>query len=85
MSFASAEHSPAADELVIVIRIEWSDQKMNTVRRTLNEVSILERDMRHGNYHELLTFYIALFSELLGMKKKDKVEEFQANFKIFKG
>ena len=38
------------DELVLVIDIEWSDKRTNTVKRTLNEVSILERDMRHGNF-----------------------------------
>ena len=37
-----------ADELVLIIDIEWSDNRKNTVKRTLNEVSILERDMRHG-------------------------------------
>ena len=38
------------DELVLVIDIEWSDKRTNTVKRTLNEVSILERDMRHGEF-----------------------------------
>ena len=37
-----------ADELVLIIDIEWSDNRKNTVKRTLNEISILERDMRHG-------------------------------------
>lgn len=38
------------DELVLTIQIEWSDNRTNDVTRTLNEVSILERDMRHGMY-----------------------------------
>ena len=37
------------DELVLEIDITWSDERKNQVKRTLNEVSILERDMRHGN------------------------------------
>lgn len=36
------------DELVLEIDITWSDKRENSVKRTLNEVSILERDMRHG-------------------------------------
>lgn len=36
------------DELVMSIEIQWSDSRTNEVTRTLNEVSILERDMRHG-------------------------------------
>ena len=45
------------DELVLIIDIEWSDNRKNTVKRTLNEVSILERDMRHGKlFHRVLKF-----------------------------
>ena len=47
----------APDELVMLIDINWSDGKGNQVRRTLNEVSILERDMRHGKIkNHFLTF-----------------------------
>ena len=38
------------DELVLEIDITWSDKRENSVKRTLNEVSILERDMRHGKF-----------------------------------
>ena len=41
------------DELVMHIEIQWSDQRTNTEQRTLNEVSILERDMRHGMYFSI--------------------------------
>ena len=61
---------PKADELVLVIDIEWSDNRRNQVKRTLNEVSILERDMRH---------------ELLGMKRKDCVDKLDSHFKLFRG
>ena len=45
------------DELVLIIDIEWSDNRKNTVKRTLNEVSILERDMRHGKlFQRVLKF-----------------------------
>lgn len=39
------------DELVLEIDITWSDKRENSVKRTLNEVSILERDMRHGKFN----------------------------------
>ena len=42
------------DELVLIIDIEWSDNRKNTVKRTLNEVSILERDMRHGKLFKVI-------------------------------
>ena len=40
------------DELVLEIDITWSDKRENSVKRTLNEVSILERDMRHGKFED---------------------------------
>ena len=46
----------APDELVMLIDINWSDGKGNQVRRTLNEVSILERDMRHGKIKKCTFF-----------------------------
>ena len=43
------------DELVLEIDITWSDKRENSVKRTLNEVSILERDMRHGKLADFYT------------------------------
>ena len=74
------------DELVLEIDITWSDERKNQVKRTLNEVSILERDMRHGNITPTCNLTpINIFLELLGMKKREKVEELEKYFNGFKG
>ena len=62
------------DEIILHIDVTWSDNRKNEVLRSLNEVSILERDMRH---------------ELLGMEDmqgmKELSAELQQTFSVFRG
>ncbi|CAG5095159.1 Oidioi.mRNA.OKI2018_I69.XSR.g14058.t1.cds [Oikopleura dioica] len=61
------------DEIILHIDVTWSDNRKNEVLRSLNEVSILERDMRH---------------ELLGMEDmqgmKELSAELQQTFSVFR-
>lgn len=60
----------APDELVMLIDINWSDGKGNQVRRTLNEVSILERDMRHGKIKKSFSDFQKLnYFRIIGNEK----------------
>ena len=62
------------DKIILHIDVTWSDSRKNKVLRSLNEVSILERDMRH----ELLGM-----EDLQGMKELST--ELQQTFAVFRG